>query len=151
MEHTKEKGDRSTLVVMLVLKACGFTLSQPFGENTRYDLLVDDGTRLIRLQCKTGQLRNGAVLFNSCSCHGHQRDPAQVRRSYRGEIDCFGVYCPETRGVYLIPVDICGIHTTLRVDGPRNNQRAGVRFARDYLAGEVNIMLHEKARTLLAA
>ena len=150
MEHTKEKGDRSTLAVMVALKACGLTLSQPFGENTRYDLIVDDGTRLARLQCKTGQLRNGAVLFNSCSCHGHQRNPAPVRRSYRGEIDCFGVYCPETNGVYLIPVDVCGIHTTLRVDEPRNNQRAGVRFARDYLVAEVTISLRESPLTLLA-
>ena len=151
MEHRKETGDRSTLAVMVALKAAGFALSQPFGENTRYDLIADDGERLARVQCKTGRLRNGAILFNSCSCHGHQRNPVQVRRAYRGEIDCFGVYCPETNGVYLVPVDICGVHMTLRVDEPRNNQRTGVRFARDYLAAEVSVIVHEQVRTLLAA
>lgn len=144
-------GDRTTLAVMVALKEAGFMLSQPFAEHTRYDLVVDDGSRLWRVQCKTGRLRSGAVRFNSCSCHGHQSNPAQVRRPYGGEIDCFAVFCPETAGVYLIPVSLCGVHMTLRVDEPRNNQRSGVRFARDFLAAEVTVSVNERATTLLAA
>ncbi len=151
MEHTKDIGDRTAHAVMVAQKEAGYTLSQPFAETTRYDLIADDGTRLSRIQCKTGRLRNGAVRFNSCSCHGHQRGPEQVRRPYEGEIDCFAVFCPETTGVYLVPVSLCGVHMTLRVDEPRNNQRTGVRFARDFLIAEVSVSVNERAQKLLAA
>ena len=47
-EHPKAKGDKSTLAVMLALHKLGL----PF--------------------CKTGRLRNGAVLFATCSCYGYE-------------------------------------------------------------------------------
>lgn len=52
---------------MLVLKHVGFDVLTPFGENTRYDLVLDDGEHLTRVQCKTGRLRNGAVIFAVCT------------------------------------------------------------------------------------
>jgi len=49
VDHPKDIGDRTTLAVMLALRNGGFTVSVPFGENTRYDLVVDDGLRLGRV------------------------------------------------------------------------------------------------------
>jgi hypothetical protein len=71
MEHPKAIGDRSTLAVMTALESEGFKVLLPFGENVRYDLVVDDRGRLSRVQCKTGRLRSGAVRFNTCSFYGH--------------------------------------------------------------------------------
>jgi hypothetical protein len=34
---------------MLALSEAGYELLVPFGENTRYDLVVDDGVRLARV------------------------------------------------------------------------------------------------------
>jgi len=45
----------------------------PFGENTRYDLVVDDGLRLGRVQCKSGQLVSGVVRFKTASTYAHHR------------------------------------------------------------------------------
>src|SRR5436189_6377590 len=104
MDHPKAIGDRSQLAAMLALRRAGFDLWVPFGENTRYDLVIDDGRRLARVQCKTGRLREGAIRFATCSCYGHHARPSRARRSYHGQIDFFAVYCPETRGVYLIPI-----------------------------------------------
>jgi hypothetical protein len=42
MEHPKVVGDRSTLAIMAALRAAGFALYLPFGENTRTDLVIDD-------------------------------------------------------------------------------------------------------------
>src|SRR5205823_10246568 len=67
VEHPKDVGDRTTLAVMAALRGSGFALYMPFGENTRCDLVVDDGQRLARVQCKTGRLRQGAVRFAVCS------------------------------------------------------------------------------------
>jgi hypothetical protein len=71
MEHPKDVGDRSTLAIMLGLRDAGFAVSVPFGENTRYDLIADDGERLLRVQCKSGRLRRGAIVFATASTYGH--------------------------------------------------------------------------------
>jgi hypothetical protein len=140
MEHPKDVGDRSALAIMAALREQGFALLVPFGENTRYDLVIDDGRRLSRVQCKTGRLRNGVVRFKACSVSAHHRRPATIR-DYLGQIDLFAVYCPETNGVYLIPIDEAPLRTSgsLRVDPTRNNQRSGVRFAADYEIGRVQL------------
>ena len=57
--HPKDIGDRSTLAIILALQEQGCTTYLPFGENTRCDLIVDDGERLSRVRCKTGRLRRG--------------------------------------------------------------------------------------------
>jgi len=141
MEHPKAKGDRSTLAIMLALREAGYDLLVPFGENTRYDLAIDDGVRLARVQCKTGRLRNGAVLFNACSSYAHHPNPRVVKRDYQGQIDYFAVFCPETRQSYLVPIaDVTTRYlAVLRVDPPRNNQRVGIRFAADYEISRVSI------------
>ena len=141
MVHPKEIGDRSTLAVMLALREAGFHLLVPFGENTRYDVVIDDGTRLARVQCKTGRLRNGAVVFNVCSTYAHHPKPRVIRRDYQGQVDYFGVFCPETRRSYLIPIADLPVTKTarLRVDRPRNNQRRRIRLATDYEIGRVTV------------
>jgi hypothetical protein len=141
MEHPKDIGDRTTLAVMLVLREAGFSIFVPFGENTRYDLVIDDGTKLERVQCKTGRLRQGAVRWSVCSNYFHHAHPRSTSRDYVDEIDFFGVYCPETGGVYLIPIGDLEIRRTgsLRVDPPRNAQRKLIRYADRYEIGRVTL------------
>jgi hypothetical protein len=101
-QHPKAIGDRTTLAVT-ALHSLGFLLL-PFGENTRYDLVIDNGSELWRVQCKAGRLRYGSIRFKTCSSYAHHRDPTMQTRHYQGEIDYFGVHCPETGAVYLIPI-----------------------------------------------
>jgi hypothetical protein len=148
MEHPKSIGDRSTLAIMLALQAADLSILVPFGENTRYDLVLDLGDRFVRLQCKTGRLRNGAVRFPTCSSYAHHPNPKVRERDYMGEVDYFAVYCPETAGVYLVPMD--GLPNrrqgALRVDPSRNNQRRRIRPANDYQLGEVTFRTDSSAR-----
>jgi hypothetical protein len=137
----KAVGDRTTLALMLALYDAGFAVAVPFGENTRYDLLIDDGCVVSRVQCKTGRLREGRIRFNTCSSYAHHPNPRVTKRTYIGEIDYFGVYCPETAGAYLVPIAHASVKrmASLRVNEPRNNQRRFVRFARDYEVGRVAV------------
>jgi hypothetical protein len=139
VEHPKDIGDKTTLAIMLALRAHGFGVLVPFGENSRYDLVIDDGTALWRVQCKTGRLRAGAVVWNMCSHYGHHANPRVVRRDYQGEVDYFAVYCPETARAYLIPMEDLPIRVrgNLRVDPPKNKQRRFIRFADQYEIGRV--------------
>jgi PD-(D/E)XK endonuclease len=141
VEHPKEIGDRSTLAAMLGLKAAGYALLVPFGENTRYDLVIDDGATLARVQCKTGRLREGAIVFAVTSTYGHHRNPVTARRAYQGEVDYFAVYCPETTGVYLVPIDDVPSRSIarLRVVRARNGQEKRIRHAAGYEIARVPV------------
>jgi hypothetical protein len=141
VEHPKEVGDRSMLAILAALRELGYGLYLPFGENTRCDLILEREGSVARVQCKTGRLRAGSIRFAVCSTYGHHRNPQAVRRPYHGEVDHFAVYCPETSGVYLIPLEALPLRRQayLRVDAPRNNQRKRVRFAADYRIGSVAI------------
>jgi hypothetical protein len=141
-DHPKAKGDKSTLAVMLALQEIGLPFLVPLGENTRYDLVLEREAEFARVQCKTGRLRNGAVLFATCSCYGHHRNPGTARRGYEGQVDYFAVYCPQTCGVYLVPISEVPnrVSTALRVSPPRNNQRRFIRLAADYEIAKVSVV-----------
>ncbi len=141
MEHPKDIGDRTTLAVTLALRGAGYEIYVPFGENTRVDLVIDDGTMLSRVQCKTGRLRKGAVRFRTCSFYGHHPNPRVLSRDYLDDVEFFAVHCPETSGVYLIPITDLPLRNqaALRVDPPLNNQRKGIRYAARYEIGSVEV------------
>jgi hypothetical protein len=85
MRHPKDIGDTSTLAIMLALQTQGYAVYVPFGENTRTDLIVDYGSRLSRVQCKTGRLRNGSVKFNTCSSYAHHPNPTVAGKEPSGQ------------------------------------------------------------------
>jgi PD-(D/E)XK endonuclease len=133
-EHPKAIGDRSTLAIMFALQTNGFDLLVPFGENTRYDLVIDDGARLARVQCKTGHIENGAIFFRTCSSYAHHPNPKRRFRDYAGDVDYFGVYCRDNGGVYLVPIEDLPTRYTgsLRIEPAKNSQRRGLRMAAEY-------------------
>jgi hypothetical protein len=134
MEHPKDVGDRTQLAVMLALQEIGYAVSLPFGENTRYDLVIDDGKSLSRVQCKTGRLRAGAVRWATCSFYGHHPNPRTRQRDYHGQVDYFAVFCPDTGKVYLVPIDDLPVRrqAALRVEPTKNGQKKGIRLAERY-------------------
>lgn len=116
---------------MAALVKHGYHVLLPFGVNQRYDLVLQSDERFLKAQCKTGRLRNGVVQFNPRSIQSNTCR-TQVR-GYEGEVDLFIIYCPDNQGVYVIPADeVPSTEMYLRVDLPRNGQRKGVRWARDY-------------------
>jgi len=139
--HPKEVGDRSQLAIILALKMAGYGVLLPIGENTRYDLAIEDDFALYLVQCKTGHLKNGAVVFKTSSSYYHHPNPKKTAQHYRGQVTFFGVYCVETGVVYLVPINAlkADCHASLRVDPPRNNQHTNVRWAADYEIGTVAI------------
>jgi hypothetical protein len=128
--NTKAKGVISELAVMEKLASKGLLLSIPFGENQRYDLLADDGERVLRVQVKTGRLRNGVVKYACCSAHYHRGAKDQP---YFGQVDLLAVFCPDNDTVYVLPEsELVATSAHLRIDPPKNNMRKTIRWARDF-------------------
>ena len=128
--HPVEKGDLSLAMITARFLRLGYVVLRPMTENCRYDLVIsrNDGP-FERVQCKTGRLRSGAIKFNACSSQAHH-GKGIGRTKYTGQIEFFGIYCPETDGCYLIPIgEIGGVEGSLRVEAPKNNQGIGVRLA----------------------
>ena len=144
MEHPKDVGDRTTLAVMLALHESGYQVAVPFGENTRYDFILDDGVTLLRLQCKTGRPRMGAIEFSTASSYAHHPNEKPTQRHYQGQVDHFAVYCRQTRGVYVIPIGELPLDRAyLRITPPRNGQRKRIRHAKDFEIARVECVAAE--------
>jgi hypothetical protein len=122
-------GARAELEVTCALERAGWIVYLPVvAHHARVDLIALRNDEVLRVQCKTSVVKNGVVFFRTCS------NTANKPRSYVGEIDAFGVYCPGINTVFLVPVDGLGERgCQLRLGPPANNQQKGVRFAADYV------------------
>lgn len=103
--NTKAIGEVTEAQVLAALIRSGKSVLRPFGDNLRYDLLVDEGDgRFTRIQCKTARLHGDKLKFSACSSQWHLRT-GKPKRDYRGQAEVFGLYCPETNRSYLVPVE----------------------------------------------
>lgn len=128
--QTREKGNLSEAKILAAFVAAGYLVSVPFGAGHKYDFVIDDLTRLFRVQCKTGRVKNGVLLFNSYSQSGN----GAVKMGYRGLADLFAVLNPDDDKVYLVPVNEVGMAgVSLRLVPTLNKQTQRVRRAEFYL------------------
>jgi len=90
------------------------------------------------------------VRFAVCSCYGHHLRPKDARRDYQGQADYFGVYCPDTMAVYLVPIGDLSVRVqaALRVEPARNSQKSKIRLASNYEVGKVNVEAPRRAPQL---
>ena len=130
-DHPVDVGLRSEAAILAALVKRGYAVLLPFGVNQRYDLVLDLGERFVRVQCKTGRMRNGSVQFKTQSVSTNTR--GSTLRGYQGEVEAFLVYCPETDGTYLVPVEeATRSQMALRVNSSLNRQCRRVHWASDY-------------------
>jgi PD-(D/E)XK endonuclease len=141
--ETATRGNAAEAAVLCAFAQRGYSVLVPFGDGHPYDLVVELGTDLLRVQCKRAWPSRGCMLFNS-----RGTDHGNGRRSYRGLADIFGVYFPLTEAVYLVPIDaVPPSKGWLRIEPARNNQKRGVRFAADF---EIDQWTEAKLRDLAA-
>jgi hypothetical protein len=130
ISNPTSKGKTSEAVILASLVKLGKSVLIPWGEE-RYDLALDDDGKLVRIQCKTGSLANGCIVFKTCIT-----DAVRPRGDggYAGQIDAFDVYCPELDKVYLVPIQALPSPFLgyLRVEPAKNGQKWNVRWARDF-------------------
>src|SRR5215208_5408165 len=126
----KVRGELTEVEVFYALHRAGYSvLIAPFSDNLRYDCVIDDGERLLRVQIKTAHLEKGCLTFATASTDWYRHR----RRSYHGEADVFAVYYPPTSQVYVIPVEACPRTVArLRVEPVRNGQSRRIRWAKDF-------------------
>lgn len=118
--HTKQKGDITETQVLADLVKRGLKVLTPYGENHRYDFVVDFNGKFVKIQCKTGRWSRGGISFSTCSVVSNFSKDS-VRRAYTAdEVDLFAVYYEGV--VYYIPQSNCGSSEfRLRLTAPKNS------------------------------
>jgi hypothetical protein len=91
--NTKQQGDIGVAVAISYYTRKGYAVSVPLTDNTRYDLLVDDGNRILRVQCKSTGYKEGSVYrVQLATSGGNQSWNGEKKRLSKDEIDLLFVY-----------------------------------------------------------
>jgi hypothetical protein len=99
-------------------------------------MIMDDNGTFYRIQCKTGRLEQDGTIIRfatASSTYHYYGGKGREWRDYRGQIEYFGVYCPQLDRAFLVPVDIVGkTGGVLRLSETKNNQSKNIHWAQDY-------------------
>lgn len=127
----KTRGEVTEAIVLAELEKRDVAVSTPFGENHRYDFVLELDGQFYRLQCKTARYQQDKLRFqvNSTS----PSNTGQTKANYKGDVDYFVTHCREGGETDMVPIDAVGTSSkTLRFDSPDTNQTAGIDMAADY-------------------
>jgi PD-(D/E)XK endonuclease len=128
--QTVNRGNAAEAAVLAALARADILVLIPFGEGAAFDLaaVVPPDGDVVRIQVKSGRIRNGCVEFNTCST-----DHGSGRGSYVGRAEVIAVHADDPQALFVVPVEACPTSKGyLRLEQPRNNQRRRVRLAADY-------------------
>jgi hypothetical protein len=95
----KQRGEMAEAAFLTVAAALGMCVSKPWGESSRYDLVVDTGQKLLRVQVKSA---HRASEYGGYTFHAR----GNSMQTYRpDEIDVLAAYVVPVGAWYLFPVE----------------------------------------------
>lgn len=127
------QGAIAEAAITLAALRLGFVVSRPVSDGHRYDLIVDTGTRLWRVQCKSSRADGGTIIVRNRAVR--MTAAGQVVTRYGpDDVDAIVGYSARHDLCVALPIaEIAHADTiTLRLTPARNGQRAGVRYAADH-------------------
>lgn len=126
----KDLGDVGEAVILSEAMQKGYIVSVPFGDNGRYDLVIDRGNGLERIQIKyyTG---NGERIDVSCRYNKGYKPKKYTKE----DIDAIIVYDTFTKKSYYIPSALLGKgrnSISLRITNPKKYAGLIKFWAKDF-------------------
>jgi hypothetical protein len=132
------RGAIAEAVIAAELLKLGADVYRPVSEGGGYDLVVDTGSRLLRVQCKSARLKGAVIAVPMRTTRLTPR--GYVRTTYTAhEIDGVAAYCAGNGQCYWLPIeDFDGQgYVHLRLQPARNNQRLRLIWAADHPLGAI--------------
>ena len=130
--NTKTKGNKAEAVVLSEFIKHNIPVLLPFGDNEKYDLVVQLGNEFKSVQVKYGRSENGCIVADI-------RHKIGVKRisygTYYDKVDFIAIWSEFYNKTYLIDLKAFGDKTQakLRIDNPKNNSSIStVCLASDY-------------------
>lgn len=138
---TKQIGNLTELQCITRFYELGYSVSIPYGDSNKYDMILDCNGKLYRLQCKHANI----IMENDKISHikiktswqsGYTKTSQYHTNKYTDkDIDYFVTFFQGKN--YLIPVNQCSTEKILRILPTKNGQTKGVSFLKDYVDTEV--------------
>jgi hypothetical protein len=134
--NKKAKGDLAELKVATDLRARGYRIAIPYGEDWNFDLILcRDDDRLERVQVKYARSDGCVIEVQACS-HSLTNGKVRATKYYTASmIDWLAVWEPVLDRCFYVPAAELGAgmnHLSLRLRPSRNNQIRGIRMAERY-------------------
>ena len=127
---TTHKGDVAELMAAAELLRRGYRVSRPLSNGIPYDLIVDDGQKLFKVQVKKASPTAGGFRINLCSSKHHR---GRERVLYTDTCDAVvAVDCDGNRFFVFFGPELQIGEIRLRIDAPRNNQKLKLNLHSHY-------------------
>ena len=125
--ESKRKGIVTEIETMLAFVRLGYPVPIPYGDNERYDYIVDVGGKFVKIQSKTAHSINNGELFMFDARSSRRNSTGNYHNVYTAdEVDYFAtVYNGQC---YLVPVGIYASSAKFRLSG----KGRGGAWAKDY-------------------
>lgn len=125
----KDKGAIGELLVASHLLKQGWHVLFPYGENHRYDLVVEKSGQFRRLQVKYCTPKNNTLRVNCRSSNNWS-----VLQYTADEIDAYAVYDPLHDHVYFVPIHAFKNRNliSLRIGETKNQQTKKIHNANEF-------------------
>ena len=132
----KQKGNVGEAKCLAKMIELGVPVSLPFGDNERYDMIIEHNGHLEKIQVKYSsvQYNDGSTCFKLCSSTNHTTNKHYT--TYENDIDAFLLYNVKSDEVYYLPIDMVKNKKsiTVRISSSKNGQIKNCIFASKILA-----------------
>lgn len=128
--NTKVKGNICELECAVEFIKRGYSVSFPYGDNSRYDIVAEKNGCFLRIQCKKSRQKSEGcydVPMQSTRINLNH----SISRSYTSDETDY-IATTINGECYLISPEECETSKILRTIKPKNNQTIGVSMADDY-------------------
>lgn len=141
--HPKDRGQWAELLFMATAARLGLNTCKPYGDNARYDVIVEAAGNLHRVQIKCTNDRRQKAFNTRCSCYqaiskqarraaavpsattrcltGQPRRVFTIRRYTKRDVDFIAVYVIPEDSWFIIPIE--HIHSTFLAVPQKNGSR----------------------------
>ena len=121
---TKRRGELSELAFIFKATSLGFHVSKPYGDSERYDFILDNGSRLLRIQIKsTTTMLCGLYRINS-----HRRTNHGVLPYKPSAVDFLIAHVIPEDAWFILPIGTIQDRTCVLFP-PRHHPRKHAHFA----------------------
>ena len=139
--NTKQIGNLTELQCITRFYELGYTISIPYGDSDKYDMILDKEGKLYRMQAKHCQAfyeddKLSYIKIRTTWKSGYTKNVGAKRHKYSKEDTDFFVTNFNSIN-QIIPVEESSNEKTLRVLLPKNGQTKGVCMMNDYKDIEV--------------
>lgn len=122
--NTRKQGDIGVAAAILYFTRQGWAVSKPLADSQRYDLVIDDGAKLLRVECKTSRyIEHGNYKVEITTKNGNKTGTSKTTFSKDDADLLFIATLGESGFNYLIPATAVDGQNSVTLGGKYDEYR----------------------------